>query len=165
MLGYSASSTGTNSVVIGANSTDSGQDDVVSVGSANDTRRIINVSDGVDFHDAVNIGQLIGATTATLHLANTYTDLRFGQAMTALRGVQRDANAATASAMAVAAIPQTFESGKSMFGVGTGTWDGQKAIAIGGSTASGDGRFVFKLGATLNSRGQGGASAGAGIAF
>lgn len=165
VIGYSASATGINSVVIGANSTDGGQRDVVSVGSPGSTRRIVNLSDGVGMHDAVNVEQLLGASATTLGLANSYTDLRFGETMTALKGVQRNANAATASAMAIAAIPQTFEGGKSIIGVGTGTWDGQQAIAIGGSTASADGRFIFKLGATLNSRGDAGGAAGAGIAF
>ena len=49
--------------------------------------------------------------------------------------------------------------------MGVGTWQGQSAIAVGISKATDDGRFVVKAGATYNSRSQGGANAGMGVAF
>jgi trimeric autotransporter adhesin len=165
VIGYQAAASGQNSVVLGANSTDGGQSNVVSVGSPDEMRRVINVADATDPHDAVNLNQLVAASTKTLGLANSYTDFRAGQLATAIDRVDRNANAATASAMAVAAIPQSFERGKGMIGIGTGTWDGESAFALGGSMATADGRFVLKIGGTVNTRGKAGGSAGAGIAF
>jgi autotransporter adhesin len=52
-----------------------------------------------------------------------------------------------------------------MIGVGVGIWQGERAMAIGLSKTTDDGRLVFRAGATYNSRKQGGANAGMGIAF
>jgi trimeric autotransporter adhesin len=60
-LGYKATSTGTNSVAIGNDSFTSDEDvDVVSFGNANRnlTRRLTNVSDGINYSDAATIGQV-----------------------------------------------------------------------------------------------------------
>ena len=164
-LGNTAQSTGTNSVALGANSSDGGQANVVSVGSSTQTRRITNVAAGLNTTDAVNLGQLNDSMSQALATARAYTDSRFDQINYDLGNVRRDANGASASAMALAGIPQTFERGKGMIGMGVGTWQGQSAIAVGISKATDDGRFVVKAGATYNSRSQGGANAGMGVAF
>lgn len=164
-VGNGAQSTGQNSVAIGANSTDGGERNVVSVGSSASTRRITNVSAGVNLTDAVNLGQLNNSMGQAIASANAYTDKRINQLNYDLKEVGRNAEGATASAMALAAIPQSFERGQGMFGVGVGTWQGESALAVGVSKATDDGRFVLKAGATYNSRGQGGANGGVGIAF
>lgn len=164
-VGNGASSTGSNSVALGANSTDGGQSNVVSVGSAGQTRRITNVSNGVNTSDAVNLGQLNNSMSQVLSTAEAYTNMRFSQVSYDIATVRKDANGSTASAMALSGIPQSYERGRGMVGMGVSTWQGESAIAIGASKATDDGQFVFKVGATYNSRSQGGANAGVGFAF
>lgn len=165
VIGYNATATGPNSVVIGAHSSDGGLANVVSVGTTADPRQIINVADATNAHDAVNLSQLISTSNQTLLTANAYTDFRAAELGVDIRTVKNDADAATAAAMAVAAIPQTIERGKGVFGIGTGTWKGESAIAMGASMATNNGKFIFKIGGTYDTRGDFGGSAGAGIVF
>ena len=67
--------------------------------------------------------------------------------------------------MALTAMPQAFGPGRSMFGMGVSTWQGESAVAFGVSKATPGGKVVVKAGATYNTRGQGGANAGVGVAF
>ena len=104
--------------------------------------------------------------------STSYTDQRFSvldaglKAVTFdLRNARRDAFAGTASALAVAGIPQTMDPTKTMFGGAVGHYRGQTAFAIGASGATNDGAAVFKAGATIDTHGKGGFSAGAGFAF
>lgn len=148
--------------------------------------RLHNVANGTAATDATNLGQLQAGLNSTLASANTYTDTRFGQVGTRVdqlttrvdeiafdlgevdnnvRRVRRDAFSGTASAMAVAGIPQTIEAGRSMVGGGIGHYRGQTAFAIGASTTFSEGRGVAKAGATLDTHGKGGFSAGAGFSF
>jgi autotransporter adhesin len=129
---------------------------------------LTNIAAGIEAADAVNLGQLNGAIST----AQAYTDARLSAMSYDLanvrqdvKAIRRDAEGATASAMALAGIPQTFERGKGMVGLGVGTWQGESAIAVGLSKATDDGRFVLKAGASYNSRSQGGANAGVGWAF
>ena len=57
-IGSSAVSTGTNSIALGANSTDGGAANVLSIGTVGGERRITNVATGTATTDAVNFGQL-----------------------------------------------------------------------------------------------------------
>lgn len=164
-IGYAAQSSGVNSVALGANSNDGGQANVVSVGSSTQTRRITNVGPATSITDAVNLGQLNNSMNQAIASAQSYTDAKVNQLGFDLAQVRRDADGATAAAMALAGIPQSFERGMGMVGIGMGTWQGESAVAIGASKATDDGRFVFKAGATYNSRNQGGANAGMGLAF
>ena len=165
VIGHNADATGTNSVVIGSNSSDGGLANVVSIGTPSDTRQIINVADGTRATDAVNLSQLTSASSQTLQSAITYTDLRAAQLTNDLRRVKNDSDAGIAAAMAVGSIPQTFERGKTVVGVGAGTWNGESAFAFGASTATGNGKVIFKVGGTYSTRGDFGGSAGAGIVF
>lgn len=145
-----------------------------------------NVANGTAATDATNLGQLQAGLNSTLASANTYTDTRFDQVGTRvdqlttridqvafdlgeldnnMRRVRRDAFSGTASAMAVAGIPQTIEAGRSMLGGGIGHYRGQTAFAIGASTTFNEGRGVAKAGATMDTHGKGGFSAGAGFSF
>lgn len=101
-----------------------------------------------------------------------YTDLRFDELQAGiaqldfdLEEVREDASAGTASAMAVSGIPQTISAGRSMIGTGVAHYRGETAFAIGMSTTFNDGYGVVKAGATMDTRGNGGVSAGAGISF
>lgn len=160
-VGNGATSSGANSVALGAGSHDGGEANVVSVGTPAMTRRMTNVTAGLAGNDAVNVNQL-GSAFAS---ARAYADMRFDQFNFNLNEVQRNAEGSTASAMALAAIPQGVDRGGGMIGVGVGIWQGERAMAIGLSKTTDDGRLVFRAGATYNSRKQGGANAGMGIAF
>jgi autotransporter adhesin len=60
VIGAGAQGTGVNSIVLGAMSTDGGQANVLSIGSASQQRTIINVAPGVNGTDGVNVSQLPG---------------------------------------------------------------------------------------------------------
>ncbi len=163
-IGANASASAVNSVALGADSVAT-RPNSVSVGSAGAERSITNVAAGISATDAVNVGQLQNGLDSSLANAKAYTDQRLGALTFDLTDVRQDANGGVAAAMAISSVPQAFERGKGLIGMGMATWMGQQAIAIGISKADGDGRMVFKAGASYNSRGQGGASAGVGLQF
>jgi len=127
--------------------------------------RITNVGAGVAPTDAVNVSQLNGLGSNILNQANTYTDTQIKDLRFDLGKVGRDARGGTAAAMAMSQIPQAFEPGMGIAGVGVSTWRGEHAIAFGLSKASENGRVVVKVSGTVNSRGHGGAAAGVGFQF
>ena len=127
--------------------------------------RITNVGAGIEATDAVNLGQLNDGLTSVLDQVNNYTDQRFNEINFNLSQVRRDARAGTAAAMAMSQIPQAFEPGMGIVGVGVSTWQGEQAMAFGISKASDNGRIVVKVSGSVNSRGKGGAAAGAGFQF
>ncbi len=63
-IGNNAIASGGGSVVLGTGSTDAGVANVVSVGSASQQRRIVNVAAGVAATDAANVGQLTALGTS-----------------------------------------------------------------------------------------------------
>jgi len=113
----------------------------------------------------VNLRQLQGGMAGAVDSANAYTDIRFNLINAGLRDLRRDAEGGTAAAMAIAGIPQLSEAGGGTLGVGVSTWQGEHAIAMGISKVSDNGRFIIRASAAYNSRNQGGANAGMGIAF
>ncbi|ABI88708.1 YadA C-terminal domain protein [Burkholderia ambifaria AMMD] len=70
-IGSGARASGVNSIAIGVNSV-AADANTVSIGDVGATRRIVNVSDGVDDTDAVNMKQL----TNVMHSANTKLDAK-----------------------------------------------------------------------------------------
>jgi autotransporter adhesin len=118
-----------------------------------------NVAPGVEGTDAVNVNQL----NAGLDGAKQYTDQRFNQLSGDVRKVAKQASAGTASAIAMANLPQAYLPGKSMVSVGVGSYDGEVGIALGVSKLSDNGRWVVKFSATGNSRSKFGVGAGAGF--
>ncbi|WP_162854581.1 YadA family autotransporter adhesin [Sphingobium estronivorans] len=137
----------------------------VSVGSAGAERQITHVADGTTATDAVNLRQLQSGMGQAVNVANAYTDVRFNLLNSGLRNLRRDAEGGTAASMAMAGIPQFSEAGTGTLGVGMSTWQGEHAIAMGLSKVSDNGRLIVRAAATYNSRSQGGANAGFGIAF
>ncbi len=111
-LGHGATTTAQNSVALGNGSTDGGRANVVSVGSASATRQIINVGNGTQAADAVNLSQLrplvqalgggsqidstTGAVTGPSYTVGgqTYADVASAITATNRLGVQYTANAA-----------------------------------------------------------------------
>ena len=77
--------------------------------------------------------------------------------------MSREANAGTAAAMAIAGLPQAVFPGRSMASVSASGYRGEAALAIGVSTMAQGGRWVYRIGGTVNSRGSFGATVGAGF--
>ncbi|CAE6711563.1 YadA-like family protein [Paraburkholderia haematera] len=181
--GANAQATGTNAVAIGANSVASGNNatalgaaanasadnsvalgqgsvadraNTVSVGAAGQERQITNVAAGVQGTDAVNVNQMQQSMNGAVGQANSYTDDQ-------IRSARRDSYGGTASALAAAGLPQAVLPGHGMVAIAGGTYAGQSAMAIGVSQLSETGKWVYKVQGTSDSRGQFGASVGAGM--
>ncbi|MFM0199787.1 YadA-like family protein [Paraburkholderia fungorum] len=181
--GANAQATGTNAVAIGANSSASGDNatalgaaanasadnsvalgqgsvadraNTVSVGAAGQERQITNVAAGVQGTDAVNVNQLQQSVSGAVTQANSYTNDQ-------IRSARRDAYGGTATALAAAGLPQAVLPGHGMVAIAGGTYGGQSAMAIGVSQLSETGKWVYKVQGTTDSRGQFGASVGAGM--
>ncbi|WP_408380410.1 YadA-like family protein [Paraburkholderia megapolitana] len=150
-LGAGSTSSGNNSVAIGAGSNDGGRSNVVSIGTADSPRQITNVAAGTAPTDGVNVGQL----NAALGSANAYTDSQ-------IQGLRRDADGGTASAMAVAGLPQPSGPGKSMVSIAGSIYRSQSGQAIGVSTISENNHWIYKAAVTTNTRNDYGAVIGAG---
>ena len=67
--------------------------------------------------------------------------------------------------MAMGQVPQAFEPGMGIAGIGMSTWQGEQAIAFGFSKASDNGRVVVRATGSYNSRSEGGAAVGVGFQF
>jgi trimeric autotransporter adhesin len=181
--GANAQASGTNAVAVGANSVASGSNatalgaganasadnavalgqgsvadraNTVSVGAAGSERQITNVAAGVQGTDAVNVNQLNQGMSSALGESKSYTDDQ-------IRSARRDSYGGTASALAAAGLPQAVLPGHGMVAVAGGTYAGQSAVALGVSQLSETGKWVYKVQGTSDSRGQFGASIGAGM--
>ncbi|CAG9168870.1 hypothetical protein LMG23992_01330 [Cupriavidus laharis] len=147
----------------------------VSVGSAGNERTVTNVAAGrisADSTDAVNGSQLYATNQKVDENTQDITSLNqqvggntqaINNLSNRIDGVQRDANAGTASAMALAGLPQAVLPGKGMVALAGSTYSGQSALALGVSKLSDSGKWVFKGGMTTNTRGNVGATVGAGF--
>jgi autotransporter adhesin len=129
---------------------------VVSVGSATTQRQVTNVAAGTADTDAVNVGQLSDAVGQ----ANNYTNSQITGLRSDVDGYRRDADAGTASAIAMANLPQAVLPGEKVVALGGGTFGGQSAMAVGLSVASQ--YWMVKGSVTTDTRGSVGAGAGVG---
>ncbi|BCB09107.1 hypothetical protein HHSLTHF2_29970 [Vreelandella venusta] len=115
---------------------------------------ITNVAPGVNESDAVNVGQM------------NELGRRFQNEIVNVQGridsVERNANAGSASAIAASTVPQAWMPGKSMIGVGAGTYGGESAVSVGISRLSDNGRWVIQGKVTGDSQSNFGAGIGAG---
>lgn len=165
--GAKAVASGTGSVALGANTNASadnavalGQGSVadrantVSVGAAGQERQITNVAAGVQGTDAVNVDQLNQSTGK----AKAYTDDQ-------VRSARKDSYGGAAAAIAMAGLPQAVLPGHGMVALAAGTYGGQSAMALGVSQLSDSGKWAYKLQGTASTRGELGASIGAGMHF
>ncbi|MEO1967490.1 MAG: YadA-like family protein [Sphingomonadaceae bacterium] len=139
--------------------------DVTLVGAV-DTQPVAlhNVANARTSTDAVNLGQMNTGLDMVMSAATGYVDSRIADLRFDLDEVRRDSHAGTAGAMAFAGIPQTTEAGRSMLAGAVSHYRGQTAFAFGYSIAAQDGP-VIKVGASVDSRGYAGVTAGAGISF
>ncbi len=163
-VGAGSTASGDNSVAVGAGSVAS-QANSVSVGSTGHERTITNVANGVNPTDAANVGQVSEALEEAKNWSKDYVDQRFQTVNSDLNRIGNRANAGVASAMAMASLPQAYQPNQSSAGVALGGFHGETGIAIGMSTITESGRYVFKLNATTNSRGDAGAGVGAGVVW
>lgn len=131
----------------------------VSVGSAGNERQITNVAGGTADTDAVNVRQLDAAVTQS----NIDTNNRINALQSDISSVKYDSNAGTASAMAMASLPQSVIPGKVMVAAGLASYQGQSAMSIGVSNFSENGRWVVKFNGSANTRGNAGAAVGVGF--
>ncbi|KVP83434.1 peptide ABC transporter permease [Burkholderia ubonensis] len=160
--GTAAAASGTEAVAVGSNATASAnnavalgpgtvaeRDNTVSFGNAATglTRTLTNVSAGVAPTDAVNVQQLNDS---------------LGSVRNQIEHDRRDANGGTASAVAIASLPQAPSPGTSVVAIGGGSYAGQSAMAIGLSTYAG--RWIFKASGSTNTRGTVAVGVGAGYA-
>ncbi|AJX36093.1 Adhesin yadA precursor [Burkholderia oklahomensis] len=153
-LGDGASAAGNNSVALGAHSVATAPN-TVSVGSVGNERTISNVAPGVNGTDAVNVNQLNNGIGNAVGQANQYTDQKVDH-------LRREMNGGVAAAMAVAGLPQPTAPGKSMVAIAGSTWQGQQGFALGVSTISENGKWLYKGSLTTSTRGGTGAVLGAG---
>ncbi|KVO90948.1 peptide ABC transporter permease [Burkholderia ubonensis] len=162
-IGPGAHVSGTGSVAIGSNATASAnnavalgpgtvaeRDITVSFGNAATglTRTLTNVSAAVASTDAVNVQQLNDS---------------LGSVRNQIEHDRRDANGGTASAVAIASLPQAPSPGTSVVAIGGGSFAGQSAMAVGLSTYAG--RWIFKASGSMNTSGTVAAGVGAGYAW
>ena len=122
-----------------------------------------NVAAGVAPTDAVNVGQMNAGLGNTLNQANAYTDARFADINNDIWTMRRDFRGVTASAMAMAGLPQAYLPGKSLLAAGVGGYQGQYGIAVGLSGITENGKWVYKAQASGNTSSDWGFSAGVGI--
>ncbi|ACA93834.1 MULTISPECIES: YadA family autotransporter adhesin [Burkholderia cepacia complex] len=148
-VGQGATAWGNNSIAIGAGSV-ADADNAVSFGNSATgmTRTLTNVSAGVAPTDAVNVQQL---------------DESVGGLRSQIEHDRADANGGTASAVAIASLPQAPAPGKSVVAVGGGTYAGQSALAVGLSTYAG--RWIIKASGSTNTRGTVAGGVGAGFVW
>ncbi|WP_321891721.1 YadA family autotransporter adhesin [Burkholderia cenocepacia] len=153
---------GSNSVAIGANSSDGGRPNVVSVGSDTQQRQITNVAPGTQGTDAVNLNQLNSGMSNALNQANSYTNSRVQSLQNSIDSARKDADGGTAAAMAVAGLPQPTRPGMNMVALAGSVYRGESGQALGLSRISENGSWVYKGAVTSNTRGSYGVVVGGG---
>ncbi|QBQ63983.1 hypothetical protein EXH44_06920 [Actinobacillus indolicus] len=113
--------------------------------------------------DAVNGSQLYATNQQVINNANNIAQLgdnvqSLNRRVDNLDGkidrVNKDARAGIAGAVATASLPQVYIHGKSMVSAATGHYKNENAIAVGYSRASDNGKLVFKLNSSANTRGD-----------
>ncbi|KIQ34598.1 hypothetical protein RT97_07395 [Variovorax paradoxus] len=99
-------------------------------GQAPNGTRISNVAPGVAPTDAVNLGQLTAAQN---------------QLQGQIGSTQRIAYSGVAMATAMSSLPQAMTPGKTLLAVGVGNYSGYSAMAVGFSSRSDNGKWVYKV--------------------
>ena len=161
-IGAGASATADNSVALGAGSV-ANVANTISVGSTASNRQITNVAAGIANTDAANVAQLNAGLQQAQNWAQTYTDQRTTVLNSQIQRVGNQANAGISGAMAMAGLPQAYLPGKTMAAASAGTFRGESGVAIGVSTISENGRWVYKATGSSDSRGNDGLTIGAGM--
>ncbi|TCB73852.1 YadA C-terminal domain-containing protein, partial [Acinetobacter sp. ANC 4173] len=96
----------------------------------------------------------IAGDAATLSSANAYTNQRFNN-------IETKYQAAVASSIAIASLPQPTNAGYSMVSFSVGQWEKEQGYAVGVSGVTENNKWVYKAAGTGNSRGD----FGGGVSF
>ena len=161
-VGQGASVSAGNAVALGQGSV-ADRVSTVSVGTVGGERQITNVAAGTAATDAVNVSQLNAGLERATQSANAYTDQRLGQMQSDIWEVDRGYRAGVASAMAVAGLPQAYQPGRSMIAAAVSGYEQEAGVAVGITTVSDSGRWVYKFSGTTNTRNDVGITMGAGL--
>lgn len=124
--------------------------------------RVSNVANGIASNDAVNVQQLNAGIATAQNWAKDYTDRRFAAIVDT---VGKRANGGVASAMAMASLPQAYQPNQNAAAVAFGNYHGQTSVAVGLSTITESGRYVFKVNATSTTNGDTGVGMGAAVVW
>ncbi|WP_425129507.1 beta strand repeat-containing protein [Burkholderia ubonensis] len=143
-IGVGATATGNNSAAIGTGSSDGGRSSVLSVGSATSARQVVNVAAGTEGTDAVNVNQL-NAVSGALSTSVNNLGNQINQVQQQVQQTDAMARQGIAATAAIASIPHMDRDSNFAMGVGTATFSGQKAMALGMQA-----RITENLKATLN---------------
>jgi autotransporter adhesin len=126
---------------------------------------IHNVAAGTADTDAANVGQINDAIKTAENWSKSYTDQKLDTIDKNLNEIGNRANAGVASAMAMASLPQAYQPDQSSAAVGVGSFHGESGIAVGMSTITESGHYVFKVNASTNTRGDTGVGVGAAVVW
>ena len=137
----------------------------VTMDPGGDPTVIHNVRAGTADTDVANVGQLNAGVNKAIDWSRNYTDQRFNSLDHKVNTIGNRANGGIASAMAMASLPQAYQPNQSSAAVALGNFHGETGIAVGVSTISESGHYVFKLNATTNTRGDAGVGVGAGVVW
>ncbi|MBQ9876512.1 MAG: YadA-like family protein, partial [Campylobacter sp.] len=144
---------------------------VVSVGNANETRRIQGVAPGLvskDSTDAINGSQLYSAIEGvSAHIGNqiNQTNQAVNNLAQQLGDARKEARSGTASAIAIGNLPQSTMPGKGMLSVGTGYYKDEGALSLGLSKMSDNGKWIFKSSLSYDTQENVGAGLSLGFHF
>ncbi|MDR5780305.1 YadA-like family protein, partial [Caballeronia sp. LZ065] len=131
-IGTGSQAKGANSVALGSNSV-ADRDNTVSVGAPGSERQIANVAPGSQGTDAVNVNQLNQSVAEGVNQANAYTNQQFNALGNQVNSVARYAYSGVAAATALTMIPDVDPGKTIAVGVGTATYKGYQAAALGAS--------------------------------
>ncbi|KGQ54242.1 Hep_Hag [Gallibacterium anatis] len=112
--------------------------------------RITGVADGVDKSDVATVGQverLASGTTKAISQVNKRVD-----------NLTKESRGGIAGAMATAGLQQTTQPGRTTVSVGTATFKGESAVALGFSKLSDNGKVGIRLSGMTTSSGDTGGS-------
>lgn len=161
-VGIGASASGTNAVALGSGSV-AARENTVSVGSTGSERQVTNVAAGSASTDAANVGQVSAGVRQSTSWATAYTEQQTQTVSNQVQQVGNRAYSGIAGAMSMAGLPQAYAPGKSMVSGAVGTFRSESGAAVGVSTISDNGRWVYKTNGSIDSRGDAGLTIGAGM--
>ena len=110
-----------------------------------------------------NVGDALNSLDQSVTNVSNRLEQAFYTTNKRIDDVENRANAGNAQALATAGLPQAYIPGKSMMAISGGTFRRESGYAIGMSSISDNGRWVFKVSGSGNSRGDFGGTVGTGI--
>ncbi|WP_171250705.1 YadA-like family protein, partial [Acinetobacter lactucae] len=110
-----------------------------------------------------NVGDALNSLDQQVTNVSNQLEQAFYTTNKRIDDLEDHANGGIAQAMATAGLPQAYIPGKSMMAISGGTYRGESGYAIGMSSISDNGKWVFKMSGSGNSRGDFGGTVGAGI--